>query len=336
MAKAKIIGVGSYAPGEPINHDELKKLTGIEFDASKLESKLGYDKRHLAHLRGIEETTADFATKAALKAIENAGINKDDVKLFIVGTDSPEFITPATAVLVQGRIQGKQLLTGAFDIVSSCASAMTAVDTAARMLATDPTMKYAVVTGVYNMSRYVHQDDVFSLPIFSDGAGAIVLERTEDSDPSGYINGLLLADGTQWDYIGVYTGGTKNPPTKELLDKGEYGLQSLKPLPGDRNVQLWPEFVKELLKKAGKTVDDLDHIIFTQINKSVIVKVMEILGMPMDKTTCVMDKFAYTGSACIPMAFTDAVENGKIKKGDTVMFVASGSGLTVAGNLFTY
>ncbi|HCL57425.1 MAG TPA: ketoacyl-ACP synthase III [Spirochaetia bacterium] len=336
MAKAKIVGVGLYAPGEPINHDELKKLADIEFDASKLESKLGYDKRHLAQLRGIDETTADFATKAALAAIKNAGIDAKQVGLFIVGTDSPEYISPATSVLVQGRIQGGEQFSGAFDVVSSCASAMTAFDIAAKMIAGDPALEYAVVTGVYNMSRYIRKGDVFSIPMFSDGAGAFVLKRTEDSDPSGYMNNLFLADGTQWDYLGVYAGGTRKPVTHELLDKGEYGLESLKPLPGDRNIKLWPKFLEKLLEKAKITVKDIDHIIFTQINRFVIQEVMKIIGLPMEKTTCIMNKYGYTGSACVPMAFAEAVQAGSVKKGDTVVFIASGSGLTVAGNVFKY
>ncbi len=336
MAKAKIIGVGLYAPGEPIDHTELKKLAGLEFDESKLESKLGYNKRHIAHLRGIDETSADFATKAAENAIKDAGIDPMDVGLFIVGSDTPEYISPATSVLVQGRIQGKQQYTGAFDICSSCASAITALDVAARMVATDETIKYAVVTGVYNMPNFVKPGDTFSVPIFSDGAGAFVLERTADDDKSGYINGQLLSDGTQWDFIGVYTGGAKKQPTHELLDKGEYGLESLKPLPGNRNVELWPPIVKDLLKKSKMTLDDIDHIIFTQINKSVIEEVMKVLGLPMDKTTTIMDRYGYTGSACVPMAFATAVKEGKVKKGDTVLFVASGSGLTVGTSLLVY
>jgi 3-oxoacyl-[acyl-carrier-protein] synthase-3 len=210
------------------------------------------------------------------------------------------------------------------------------MDTAAKIMASDPSMKYAVVIGVYNMPAFVKEGDAFGYSIFADGAGAIVLERTEDSDPSGYIAGQLMADGTQWDYIGVYAGGTKKPVTKELLDKEEYGLQLLQPLPGDRNVKLWPPLTKELLKKGGKSLKDVDHVIFTQINKSVIEKVMAELDLPLEKTTFIMDRYGYTGSGCVPMAFYHAVKDGKVKKGDTVVFVASGAGFAVGSNLFVY
>jgi len=336
MAKAKVIGSGLYAPGKAIDNEELKKLTGIEFDSGKMEGGLGIKTRHNSVLRGINETTADFATKAAEAAIKDAGINPMDVKLFIVATDTPEYITPATALLVQGRIQKGEQYTGAFDVCASCASFVSAFDVAAKMMAGDSSMKYAVVIGVYNMPAFIREKDAFALPIFADGAGAIVLERTEDDDNSGYISSQFMADGTQWDFIGVYTGATHKPFTKERMDNHEYGLENLKPLPGDRNLKLWPPLARHLAKKANLKIEDIDHFIFTQINYSVIKKVMAELGQPMEKTTCIMDKYAYTGSGCVPMAFHHAVKEKRIKKGDKVLFIASGAGFAVGSNLFVY
>jgi 3-oxoacyl-[acyl-carrier-protein] synthase-3 len=336
MAKAKIIGHGLYAPGEAVSNEELKALTGVEFDAVKLENKLGIKRRHIARLRGLKETTADFATKAAERAIANAGIHPNDVGLFIVGTDTPEYLSPATALIVQGRIQMGERYAAVYDVNASCASFTSAYDTAARMMATDPTLKYAVVTGVYNMPAFIRDGDAFGWSIFADGAGAIVLERVEDSDSSGYINGQFMADGTQWNFIGIYAGGTRTPVTPEVLESGKFGLELLQPLPGDRNVRLWPMIVDHVLKKTGMGREKIDHVIFTQINRSVIEKVMAILEMPMEKTTCVMDRYGYTGSGCVPMAFCHAVEEGRIKRGDNVMFVASGAGFALCANLFKY
>jgi 3-oxoacyl-[acyl-carrier-protein] synthase-3 len=335
-SKAKIIGHGLYVPGRPISNEELKGLAHIEFDAAKIERKLGMKYRHIAKLTGVNETTADFATRAAEEAIAKAGIDAKDINLFIVGTDTPEYISPSTALIVQGRIQKGETFAAALDIGASCASFTSAFDTASRMMAHDPTMKYAVVVGVYNMTRYIRDADVFGYSIFADGAGAVVLERVDVSDPSGYINGQFMADGTQWDYIGVYAGGTKNPITPAVLESGKYGLELIQPLPGDRNVRLWPIIVDHLLAKANMGRQDIDHIIFTQINKYVIEQVMAILEMPMEKTTCVMDRYGYTGSGCIPMAFYHGVEEGKIKRGDKVMFVASGAGFALCSNFFVY
>jgi len=335
MLPVKIIGTGIYAPGEAINNKELIKLSGVEFDIEKIEQKLGVYQRHMAHLRGLKETTADFATNAALNAIENAGINPDDIGLFIVGTDTPEYISPATTLLVQGRIQKKEAWTSSFDINASCASFAIAFDNAVRIMATDESIKYAVAIGVYNMPAYLREDDNFGYSIFADGAGAIVVERNSENR-QGYINGQLLTDGTQWDYIGVYAGGTKIPVTKEVIEKNENGLLSLQALPGDRNTRLWPMVVNKLLKKANLEIEEIDHFIFTQISRYVIEKVMIELDQPLHKTSFIMDKYGYTGSGCLPMAFHHAVDEGKIKRGNKVLLVASGAGLAVGSNLFIY
>ncbi len=335
MLSVKILGTGSYAPGKVIPNAELKSLTGLDFDSDKIENKLGIYGRHMARLRGIEETTADFAVHAALNAIAAAGLKSDDIGLIIVGTDTPEYISPATSIIVQGRIQKKETWTSTFDVSASCASFTIAFDNAVRIMATDPTIKYAVVIGVYNMPAYLRSDDAFGYSIFADGAGAVVIGRSEENS-SGYIGSQLLTDGTQFDFIGVYAGGTKMPVTKEILDTQQQGLLSLKAMPGDRNERLWPMVVNKLLAKYDCSISDVDHFIFTQINLSVIRKVMEILEVPMSKTTTVMDKFGYTGSGCVPMAFHHAVTEGKIKRGDRVLFMASGAGLAVGSNLFIY
>lgn len=336
MAKALIVGTGLYAPGEPIGNAELMKLAGVEFDAEKLEAKIGIKQRHIARLRGIDETTADFAEKAARAAIADAGIDPMDVGLFVVGTDTPEYVSPATAILVQGRIQGGQRDTGAFDVGASCAGFVTALDAAARMIEGDRDIRFAVVTGVYNMPAHVRPGDAFGWSIFADGAGAVVLQRTEDGEGSGYLTGKLVSDGTQWDYVGVYAGGTRKPVTKELLDAGTYGLELLQRLPGDRNVKLWPPIVQALCGKGGAKVENVACFVFTQINKSVILQVMEALGRPADLAPMVMDRYGYTGSACVPMAFHHAVRDGRVKRGDAVVFCASGAGFAVGANLFVF
>jgi len=335
MIPVRIKSTGIYAPGKAIDNQELKGLAKIDFDTEKTEQKIGIYKRHIAHLRGLNETTADFATKAAQNAIEQAGIKADDIGIFIVATDTPEFISPATAIVVQGRLQGKECWSTAFDINASCASFTIALDTAAKTLSNSSNIKYALVVGVYNMPAFLRPDDAFGYSIFADGAGAFILEK-DISGQSGYIAGQHLADGTQWDFIGIYSGGSRNPITHEKIDANEYGLQNLKPLPGDRNVRLWPMVANKLLADNDLNANEIDHFIFTQINKSVIVKVMDELGQPMEKTTCIMDRYGYTGSGCVPMAFYHAIVEGKVKRGDKIVFIASGAGLAVGSNLFIY
>ncbi len=333
MATARIVGTGLYVPGDPIDNQELARLTGISFDAGRLESKIGIRARHIARLRGIRESTADFAEKAARAALRDAGVAASEVHLFVVATDTPEHISPATSILLQGRLQGGEMESGAFDVGASCASFVTALDAVARMMMTDPSIRYALVVGVYNMPAYLRPGDEFGWTIFADGAGAVLLRREDRDGSRGYVEGVLKADGTQWNYVGVYAGGTRTPITREILEAGTWGLELLQRLPGDRNVKLWPPLVRRLLDKAGWPLEQVDHLLFTQINRSVIHEVMGILGLPVRKTTCVMDRYGYTGSACVPMALHTARGEGTVKKGDALVLVASGAGLAVGANL---
>lgn len=337
MARALIRGTGSYAPGDPIGNEELKGLAGVDFDSEKLVAKIGIKARHVARLRGLQESAADFAERASRAALADAGVGAEEVGLFMVATDTPEYVSPATGILLQGRLQGGEREAEALDVGASCASFVTALDLAARRLATDPSLRYGLVAGVYNMPAHLRPGDAFGWSIFADGSGAVLLERAEDGEAEGrgYVEGCFRADGTQWDYVGVYSGGAKRPVTRELLERDEYGLELLQRLPGDRNVKLWPPLVRRLLEKAGFPQDRVAHYFFTQINRSVIEEVMGILGEPMAKTTTIMDRCGYTGSACVPMALDEARKAGRVGKGDAVVLVASGAGFAVGANLIT-
>jgi len=336
MAKAKIIGTGLYAPGEAISNQELMKLADVEFDAEKIADKIGIRQRHIARLRGIPESSADFAEKAARSAITAAGINAEQLGLIIVATDTPEYVSPATAILVQGRLQTRQQECAAFDINASCASFVKALDAAAWMLAGKPELTYAAVIGVYNMPAHIRPHDAFGWSIFADGAGAVILEKTADSDISGYIGGLQVADGTQWNYVGVYAGGTKKPYTRELLDSEAWGLELLQRLPGDRNVKLWPPLIRQLCERHQCGLDTLKKVFLTQINKTVIQQVMIELGLPTDLAPTIMDRYGYTGSACIPMALHHCVNEDQLRRGDLIVLCASGAGLAVGVNVLAY
>lgn len=335
MLAIKIIGTGLYVPGKPINNSELAELAQIEFNQEKMENKIGISQRYNSKLRGIDESTADFVTKAAKKALEDAKIQAEDLGLIIVATDTPEYITPATAIIVQGRLQAKEQWTMSFDVAASCASFTMAFDTASRILHSNPLIKYALISGVYNMPAFIRSDDKFSLPIFADGAGAFILTRDE-KEASKYIGNAMMTDGTQFDFIGIYAGGAKMPITAKVLKEQKQGLLSLKPMPGDRNVRLWPMIVEHILNSYNENINSIDHFIFTQINRSVILQVMDAIGQAKEKAHLIMDKYGYTGSGCVPMAFHEAVKAKKIKRGEKVLFVASGAGLAVGSNLFIY
>ncbi|MDR5659927.1 ketoacyl-ACP synthase III [Serpentinicella sp. ANB-PHB4] len=321
MTNAKVAGTGMYVPNNLITNEQMAEMFGQPLKPS-LEAKVGIKQRYVT---GEDESTVDLATEAGKKAIEDAGLSELDIDLVIVATDTPEYISPASSSVVQGRLGAKNA--GTFDINASCSGFVTATDVAASMIMRGG-YNNVLVIGVYNMTKFVDKTNINVFPIFADGAGAVVLQATEED--RGLLASKLIADGTQYDFLGIYAGGTKNPMTPERLENKENLLTFLKPLPGDRNIKLWPGLIKETLEKANLEYKDVDHFLFTQINKHVIVEVMKVLEMPMEKTTCIMGEYGYTGSACIPMAMDVAAKENKIKEGDTVVLVASGVGFNVA------
>ncbi|MDR1093997.1 MAG: ketoacyl-ACP synthase III [Clostridiales bacterium] len=327
MYSAIITGVGMYVPDNLVTNADLAEEYGRPLKPS-LEAKVGIFQRYIA---GSDESTADLATKAGERAIADAGLKPEDIGLVIVATDTPEYITPATSFVVQGRLNAVNA--GAFDINASCSGFVSAMNAACRMVMTGG-YGHILVIGAYNMTKYADRSNYALFPIFADGAGAAVISRSEKG--GGFVGSKLHADGTQFDLMGIYAGGTKYPMTRERFDRKEHMLQSLKPLPPDRNVQLWPPIIETLVKENGLRVKDIDFIFFTQINRWIIDTVMPILGLPMEKTICIMDRYGYTGSACIPMALRAALDGKRLKRGDNVVFIASGVGLGVASILYKW
>lgn len=333
---AVILGTGIYVPGTPIDNATLKQMTRVEFDSEKIEQVIGIKTRFIARLQGSNETTLDFAEKAGKHALADARLDPEAIDAFIVATDTPEFISPATAIMLQGRIQKGQRYHRAFDIGASCASFVTAFDVASRLVDSDPDISYVLLVGVYNMPAYIRNGDAFGWSLFADGAGAMVIGKSQKDMPAEYLGSKFIADGTQWDYVGVYAGGTRKPITHELLDAGTFGLELLQRLPGDRNIKLWPPLIASLCERWSVPLSEVQAFVFTQINRSVIEEVMNILGEPITKAPMVMDRYGYTGSACVPIAFHEAVKAGRITRGKPVVFCASGAGLAVGANIFLY
>lgn len=327
MRRAKIVGSGFYVPPTCISNEELSVRMGKPVPDS-IENKLGIKQRYVT---GPDLSSGDLGYEAAKAAIADAGLAAADIDLVIITTDTPEYISPPTASVVQGRLGAFNA--GTFDINASCAGFATSLDMAARMIGYDEQYQNILVCGVYNMTKFVDWTNERVAPIFADGGGAVVLQAADDKE-TGFLSSKLYADGTQYDFLGIYGGAAKHPATKELLEEKKHLLTFLKPLPPDRNIKLWPEIVAETMRRANLEVKDIDHIFFTQINRWVIEEVMAILELPLTKTTFIMDRYGYTGSACLPMALDHARKSGRVKQGDVVVFVGSGVGLAVAAAAF--
>jgi len=328
MINAYISGTGLYSPEQIETNEDLNKFYGTPI-RDAFANKIGILQRHIT---GDSESSADMAVKAGEKAIADAGIGPEDIGLVVIATDTPEYLSPPTACVVQGRL--KAVNAGAYDINGACSGFVAALDAMSRIVMSGG-HRHVLLIGVYNMTKFTDRANANLVPLFGDGAVAVVVSGTEDD--CGFIGSKLYADGTQYDFMGIYAGGAKYPLTPERIANKEYMLQSLKPLPADRNIKLWPPIITELVEKHNLKTTDIDFIFCTQINRWIIESVMPILGLPMERTICIMGEYGYTGSACIPMALDTARKTlGKPKKGDNVVFIASGVGLAVASALFKW
>jgi len=320
---ANIVGTGIYVPEKIVTNDDLSRILGEDINEF-VTNVLGIHERHVC---AENESTADLATNAGRQALENANIDAADLDLIILATDTPEQLSPATSVVVQHRLGAVNA--GTFDVNSACAGFVTALDTASKFIIADPAYRNVLVIGAYAMSKYLDLHDKKTATIFADGAGALVLQAR--SDGPGFLAGKLRADGSFHDHMGIYAGGTHLPITKQVIDEGVWNkVRFAKKYPAEVNTEGWPAIVQQVLAKARLNIGDIKLFLFTQVNLSTIKEVMAKLELSMDRTHTIMDKWGYTGSACIPMVLHDAVSLGKLERGDNIVMCASGGGLNMA------
>ena len=326
---AQIISTGRYIPEKVITNDDLNELLG-ENVGDWLVENVGIHERHVM---ADDETTSDMIVAASRQALERAGITAADLDLILVATDTPDYLSPATASAVQAKLCA--INAGTYDINCACAAWVTGLDLAARYIATDPDYRYILIAGGYGMTRFIDWTDKYTCTLFADGAGVAIVGA---GDEPGYLSGKLIAHGEYHDALGIYTGGTYRPATPEVVaELGKPRVQFVRKFPSTFNSDNWPPLIRAVVRKAGLAVGDIDFYLFTQLNLRTIEYVMENLGQPMSKTHWIMDKWGYLGSACIPAAVDDALEQGVgPKAGDNVVFCASGGGLAMAASVWRW
>ncbi|HET9527128.1 MAG TPA: ketoacyl-ACP synthase III [Pyrinomonadaceae bacterium] len=323
MSFANIVGTGIYVPEKIVTNDDLSRILGEDINEF-VTQVLGIQERHVC---AEDESTADLATNAGRRALEAAQLDASELDLIILATDTPEQLSPATSVVVQHRLGAVNA--GTFDVNCACAGFVTALDTASKFIIADDAYRNVLVIGAYAISKFLDLHDKKTATIFADGAGAVVLRAAEDRP--GYLAGKLHADGSFYDHMGIYAGGTHLPITKEVLDEGKWTkVRFAKKYPAEVNTEGWPAIINQVLAKSRLTLGDVKLFLFTQVNLSTIKEVMSKLDLPMERTHTIMQKWGYTGSACIPMVLHDAVQAGKLNRGDNVIMCASGGGLNMA------
>jgi 3-oxoacyl-[acyl-carrier-protein] synthase-3 len=323
---ATIVATGRYIPEIEVSNDELReRFAHIPDFVDKMEESSAIRTRWWAP---EDWCTSDIALPAARQALEKAGRRPEDVDLVVLGTDSPDYITPATSVVLQHKLGAVNA--GTFDVGCACASFPTGASIAAGLIAANEALKTVLVVGVYNMHKLAGAADPMIF-FYGDGSGAAVIEP---ADEPGFISSAMRADGSYHGHWGIYSGATFEPATVASVGEGRTNVTLIERYPPEVNHEGWPKVVRSLAANGGFEVSDIDFAIFTQVRKPSIELVMEDLGLPIERTHTVMEKWGYTGSACVPIALDDALEQGKLASGDLLTMVGSGVGYNQAGAAF--
>lgn len=328
VRSALIKGLGMYVPEKVVTNKEIEQMLKRPGTADWLVENVGIEERRVM---AEDETTSDLALHASQQALKNTGLDPADLDLIVLGTDTPDYISPATSVVLQYKLGAKNA--GTFDVNCACAGFVTSLDIGSRYIQTDSTIDSVLVVGAYGMTKFVDWSDHYTCTMFADGAGAAVLQSSADLE--GIITSKLIADGSFYDHVGVFVGGTAEPPTIGAIQNHRHHLAFRKRFPADTNLEHWPQLTRDCVSKANLSIDDIDWFFFTQINLRTIEAVMEELGAPIEKTHTVMDKWGYTGSACIALAMYDAVDQGKLPppgqgNGEYIALCSSGGGFNMA------
>lgn len=325
VRNVKIIGTGSYLPETIFTNEYLETI--IDTKSSWIYENLGIRERRIA---SKEQATSDLAAEAALRAIENAGLTKDDIDLIIVATATPDRLAPSTAAIVQDKIQAYNAV--AFDIAAVCSGFLYAMSVASQFIAAG-VYDNVLVIGADTFSRitdWKRRDAVF----FGDGAGAAVF--THGNVNEGFLAFRLYTDGRgKWNF-NIPAGGSEIPTTADTLKNGLHFFQMNGKAVYDTGTKVLPIAINQVLKDTGLKIEDIDFLIPHQPSIKILEKTAEIIGLPWEKVMTNMDKYANTSGGTIPILLDEVNKSGKLKKGSIILFAAVGSGWTYGASILKW
>jgi 3-oxoacyl-[acyl-carrier-protein] synthase III len=317
--KVRIIGTGRYAPARICTNADLEKM--VDTTDAWITERTGIKERHIA---APGELTSDMAAAASMRAIEMAGVQPTDIDMIIVGTISGDVQMPATATFVQEKIGARAC--PAFDLSAACAGFIYGLSIGEKFVATGAA-RYVLVVGVELLSRVLDWTDRTTCVLFGDGAGAVVLGPS-DGDGRGIRSTRLYAAGKHASSLIIPGGGSKHPPSAETVEKRLHFVKMNGP-------DIFKAAVKYLCSSAKLAVDELglqpeqiDWVVPHQANLRILDQVSQRIGVPMSRFYLNIDRYGNTSSASVPMALDEAVRNGLITQGQTLLFCALGAGVS--------
>lgn len=318
MPYAHITGWGMAVPEPVLTNDDLAKM--VETNDEWIREHSGIRERHIAREHDFPST---LAAEASLKALEVANLRPTDLDLIICSTSTPEHIFPATACLVQDKLGATHA--GAFDLLAACTGFIYATNMAAQAIRSG-SIRNALVIGSETLSRFVNWKDRNTCILFGDGAGAFVLQASDQ--PGGVLSAVMHSDGSGADLLSLPAGGARLPATESTVHEGKHFIHMDGRAVYRFATRVMAQATTEALEAAGLKAADVQWIIPHQANLRIIESAARGLKLPMDRFIINLDRYGNTSTASIPIATVEAVQKSQIKPGDKIVFVGFGGGLT--------
>jgi 3-oxoacyl-[acyl-carrier-protein] synthase-3 len=323
---AVLLGTGSALPAREVPNSEFEKT--LDTSDEWIRTRTGVCRRRIA---GPGETTAGLGLEAARKAVQAAGLTPQDIDLIICGTVTPEMMFPSTACFIQAGLGCRNV--GAFDLLAACSGFLYALTTGAQFLRAGG-YNHVLVVGSETLSRIVDFTDRSSCILFGDGAGAAVLGAS-DEHSRGLKSFRMYADGSKTELLYLPGGGSRHPTSAQTVSERLHYIK----LNGREIYKFAVTRMQELLKDAmdenGLTVQDVAMVIPHQVNQRIIDSAVKHMGFPAEKVMVNLDRYGNTSAASVPIALDEAIRGGRLKRGDTVILVAFGGGLTWSSAVLT-
>jgi 3-oxoacyl-[acyl-carrier-protein] synthase III len=326
--RAKITALGRYVPPRVVTNHDLAKLVDTNHDW--IVERTGIHQRHW-----VEPGTpsSELGAKAAAAALKQRGIEPDEVELIIVATVTPDMFFPSTACVIQDKLRATR--TWGFDISAACSSFLYALTTGAQFIE-NGTHKKVLVIGTDVMTSILNPQDRTTLVLFGDGAGAVLLEPCEEGEDLGLIDYHHEVDGAGGQHLYMPGGGSLHPSSHETVEKKMHYVHQNGQAVFKFAVRKMEELSTNMLAKHGLTGDDICCFIAHQANMRIIDATAQKIGLASEKVIKNIHKYGNTTAATIPLAIGDAIDDGKLKKGDLVLFAAVGAGFTAGSVLMKW
>ncbi len=321
-------------PQKVLTNFDLEKM--VETNDQWIVERTGISRRHIAD---ENEITSDLALHASRRALEAAGLSASDLDMIIVATISPDQTMPSTACILQHKLGAKTIF--AFDLSAACSGFVYGLTIADQFIKTG-FCKHILVVGAEILSRYLNYKDRETCILFGDGAGAAVISRVTTTDPVLLASGprvlgvSLHADGAHGELLVLPTGGSGLPLTQKVLDEGSHFLRMKGREIFKNAVRAMVQSGQEAIEQAALSVEEIDWVVPHQANLRIIEAVANNFKIPMQKVIINVQETGNTSGATIPIALDDAVRDGRIQRGQTILFTAFGAGLTSGSLLMRY